>query len=199
MNNPLTPSPSVNDLSKDLTTLEIQAPSVQSEVYSSEVHSEVEDIRDVAKVHSEEHAEIQEIRDVAKVQVKQQNDLKEILLQKLSGEDVNTLENEGLLDWDLLNLMEFKDASSLGLKMSCFLKLRMLLLVKFPVEKEVMVPLSKVETIVERILDARTSGIPKPIVTVKSQENVDMVKKSNKKPGKYDNVKSKVAQQWNKR
>lgn len=201
MNSPLTPSPSVTDLSKDLETLEIithDIPLIDKSVETSETKNTDETLEEVESNDEKVEAKPQET-----------NDVKEILSKVLSLETVTVLENHELLDWDLLNSIEFKDISNLGLKMATFLKLRhalkgnfiqkSLIIDKFPVQKEMMVPLSKIEIIVQNILDSKTSGIPKPnAFGIKSVESLDSLKKTIKKPGKYDNVKSKVAQQWNK-
>ena len=61
-----------------------------------------------------------------------------------------------------------------------------------------MVPLSEIKSIVHNIL--QVSVIPNPTLATKVSETEEGCKKNAvKKPGKYDNVKSKVAQQWNKK
>lgn len=71
---------------------------------------------------SEEPRKVNEVKD--ENGVKDKNDLKEHLLKFLSKETVQVLENQELLDWDLIRLMEFKDFDCLGLKMASFLQLR---------------------------------------------------------------------------
>jgi hypothetical protein len=161
----------------------------------------------------------------------------------LSVDTVSVLENQKLLNWNLLSAVEFKDFRDLGLNMATFLKLRNILLDKFPEEKQVMVPISEIESIVSCLLnsfklsvDSKSSKdiskkeitkdiskkeitkeitkamgkkdiITKDIITKdtsnkdtsnKDMGNKDTIKKFEKGKGKYDNIKSKVALQWNK-
>jgi hypothetical protein len=61
---------------------------------------------------------------------------------------------------------------------------------KFPSEEQALVPISEIKSIVLNILDSKIS---QPRVKP-SEDVVKIVKKT----GKYDNIKSKVALQWNK-